>query len=108
MKLGQKLRQLRKRKNLSAEQLSQLSKVNQMQIWFYENGTRTPTLENLLKIAKALNISLMEFQKTPAKTAHHSKGRKKRNNASPDNSGSETEGITATEEHPISQTSQAG
>ncbi len=50
---GNRLKELRKNKNITQEELGNIIGVTKASICCYERGTRTPTLENL--------IDLMEF-----------------------------------------------
>lgn len=58
MKIGNKLKELRKQKKLTQEELAKKSELSKNAIWNYENGKRTPSYENLQKICNALQISL--------------------------------------------------
>ncbi|MCR4736306.1 MAG: helix-turn-helix domain-containing protein [Treponema sp.] len=52
-----RLRQEREKANLSQMELSLESGVSQNMITYIENGKRTPTVNTLLKLCNALNIS---------------------------------------------------
>lgn len=59
MTLGENLRFLRKRKNLTQKELAELSGVSCNSIINYENGRRTdPPVSILMKIANALEVTL--------------------------------------------------
>lgn len=59
MTLGENLRFLRKRKNLTQKELAELSGVSCNSIINYENGRRTdPPISQVLKIANALEVDL--------------------------------------------------
>ncbi len=55
---GKRLRELRKEKGLTQEQLGDLVGVTKVSICCYENGTRTPTLETLVDLADVLNTRI--------------------------------------------------
>lgn len=54
---GERLRQLRKQKNLTQKQLAALIGVKNSIISFYEVGERMPSPEMVVKLASALNVS---------------------------------------------------
>jgi transcriptional regulator with XRE-family HTH domain len=56
-----KLRSVRKRKCLSQTQLSEISGVHRTLISRYEFGLVSPTVENLQKLAAALNCTVDEL-----------------------------------------------
>lgn len=57
-KLGEKIRKLRKDKNLTQEKLAELAKVDPKTIIEIEGGKRkNPTLKTINKIARSLNSS---------------------------------------------------
>lgn len=55
---GQKLKQIRKSKNLTQEKLAELSDVNEKHISKIETGVYFPTYITLTKILKALDLSI--------------------------------------------------
>lgn len=57
VEFGNKLRQLRKEKNLSQKQLATLIGVQNSIISFYELGDRTPSPDVIKKLAVALHVS---------------------------------------------------
>lgn len=59
--LGNKIKYLRKQKNISQEYLSELLDMNPRQIVRIENGESFPTAENLEKIANAFEIPVQEL-----------------------------------------------
>ncbi len=63
MNIGQKIKNIRKERGLSQEQLAKLCGLNRNSIYNYENGRRSPKSEDLIKIANALDISLNELTK---------------------------------------------
>lgn len=55
------VREIREKKGLSQEQLSRLSGVSASHIGYIENGEREPTISVLCRLAKALNVSILEL-----------------------------------------------
>ena len=56
--LGEKIRELRKAKELTLERLAEKTDSSKGYIWELENrGTRKPSAEKLLKIAEALGVT---------------------------------------------------
>lgn len=55
------VREIREKKRLSQEQLSRMCGVSASHIGYIENGEREPTVSVLCKIAKALNVSILEL-----------------------------------------------
>ncbi len=62
-KFGNKLKELRKQKNLSQEKLAFKSGLHRTYISDIERGARNLSLVNIEKIAKALGISIIELFK---------------------------------------------
>ncbi|UWF30049.1 helix-turn-helix domain-containing protein [Lactiplantibacillus plantarum] len=58
MILGFHIRELRKSKNLNQEQLGKILNVSKASISGYENETREPDKESLIKLAKYFNVTL--------------------------------------------------
>lgn len=56
-----KIRKYRKIKNLSIDQLSQLCDIHASTLKKYENGSRNPKPDQLLKISSALGVSINAF-----------------------------------------------
>ena len=59
--LGKKLRSLRKEKGLTLEELKEISGISMTTLGYFENGSRTPTVQNLHKIANALGYDYNEL-----------------------------------------------
>lgn len=61
MSVGEKIKQLRKRENMTQKELAQRTGFAEITIRQYENHNRTPKLETLIKIADALNVPVYEL-----------------------------------------------
>ena len=59
--VGQKIRELRKEKDLTQEGLSLITDLDRTYIASVEVGNRNISIKNLEKIARALDISLSDF-----------------------------------------------
>lgn len=59
--IGHKLQRIRKDKGLSIYQLESLSKVNKSTISRIESNENSPTVETLLKLCDALEISIIDL-----------------------------------------------
>jgi len=59
--LGNRIRQLRHEKNISQEELADKCGLHRTYIGGIERGERNPSLDNLGKISKALEIRLFEL-----------------------------------------------
>lgn len=53
---GQRLRQLRESRGLTGNALAQLAGMKQQTVWRLETGERTPSLESLRALARALGV----------------------------------------------------
>ena len=60
-KLGLKIKELRKRKGLTQEELAELIQMEQNSISVMESGRNFTTLGTLEKIAKVLDVNLSDF-----------------------------------------------
>lgn len=60
-RLGQRIKELRKERKMSQEDLAFNVGVDRSYMGFVERGERNPTFDKLVKIANALKISLSEF-----------------------------------------------
>lgn len=58
---GEVLRQLRRERGLSQEQLAEASSCHRTYISFLERGLRSPTLASLLQLSLALNVPAAEM-----------------------------------------------
>lgn len=61
VKFGQRVREIRKEKNLSQEELSFKADLHRTYIGMIERAEKNITLINIEKIAKALNVNLKEL-----------------------------------------------
>lgn len=61
IKFGQRVRMLRKSKNLSQEQLAELTGFHRNYIGMIERGERNPALVNIEVFANAFEISLIDL-----------------------------------------------
>lgn len=64
--IGQRIKKLREIRGYTQKQLAQKAQVHEMTIQFYEYGTRKPKVEQLEKLAVALDIDIAFLQ--PSKT----------------------------------------
>ncbi|KYH28901.1 anaerobic benzoate catabolism transcriptional regulator [Clostridium tepidiprofundi DSM 19306] len=58
MNIGEKIKELRIKKGMTQEELAVECKLSKNAIWNYENNKRTPGIQNLEKISKALGVPL--------------------------------------------------
>jgi len=58
MKIGDKIKNLRKENKMTQEQLARKCNLSKNAIWNYENHRRAPTLNVVNKIAEALNVDI--------------------------------------------------
>lgn len=58
MLLAKRIKELRKEKDLTQEDLGKLINVTKVSICCYENGTRIPTLETMVALADIFEVSL--------------------------------------------------
>jgi transcriptional regulator with XRE-family HTH domain len=75
MSLGNKIKELRKEKNLSQDEFSEIVKIDGRQISRYENDKISPSLDILIKIVESLNVSIDyllfdDIPKRPLKTKY--------------------------------------
>lgn len=60
-KFGKRLAEIRKQKGITQEQLAVLIDVHRTYIGFIEQGKRNPSIGNINKISKVLNVSLSDL-----------------------------------------------
>ena len=58
---GQRVQELRKKQNLSQEQLADMSGVHRTYIGMVERAEKNITLRNIKKIAKALDVNIKDL-----------------------------------------------
>lgn len=61
LELGNNIKYLRRRKNMTQEQLGNLLQVTKVSICCYENGARVPSLDTLIKLADIFEVGLDEL-----------------------------------------------
>jgi transcriptional regulator with XRE-family HTH domain len=59
--LGARIRELRKNRNLTQEQLSEMVGINPKYVSSIERGKENPTLDTCIKIAESLEVSIGEL-----------------------------------------------
>ena len=59
--LGAKIRYIRKTKNIAQEKLSEMAEISPRQMVRIEMGQSFPTIDNLEKIASALEVSIQSL-----------------------------------------------
>lgn len=59
--IGIRIRETRKQKGLSEQELAEFSNLSTVYISYIENARRKPSLESLIKISNALEITLDEL-----------------------------------------------
>lgn len=63
-RLGNRIKELRKEKNMTQEDLAFKVSVDRSYMGFVERGEKNPTLDKLIKIAQSLSVSLSELFKS--------------------------------------------
>ena len=58
MILGKRIKEQRKKMNLTQKQLGEIINVTKVSICCYEKGTRTPTLETLKVLSETFNVDI--------------------------------------------------
>lgn len=58
IELGMRVRQARKKQNVTQEQLGELCELSAAHIGHIERGTRIPSIDTLFRIAQALDVSM--------------------------------------------------
>ena len=61
MLLGKRVKEFRIQKNLTQEELGRLINITKVSICCYKNGTRIPSLETIVALANAFEVSLDDF-----------------------------------------------
>lgn len=61
IRFGKKVREERKKRGLSQEEFADRANVHRTYIGMIERGEKNITLENIEKVAKALNLKLSDF-----------------------------------------------
>lgn len=61
MEVGKRIKELRKQKKWSQEELAERAGISQSALSAIERGAKQPTVETLNSICNALNISLADF-----------------------------------------------
>ena len=56
--VGKRLKEIRMKRGMSQQKLGDLIGVTKVSICGYENGTRVPTIDNLIKLSDALNVTV--------------------------------------------------
>lgn len=59
--ISDNIRNLRKKKSLTQERLAELANINTTYLGKIERGESSPTIDTLAKIAKALDMSLLDL-----------------------------------------------
>lgn len=57
--LGSRIKQKRKERHMTQQQLADMINVTKVSICCYENGTRSPELANLIGLAESLEVDFM-------------------------------------------------
>jgi len=60
-KFGAKVRELRKKRGLTQEKLSELAGVDYSYLNLIESGRRNPSLKRIVKLSRALKVTLPEL-----------------------------------------------
>jgi transcriptional regulator with XRE-family HTH domain len=61
MLFGKALRELRKERGISQETLAEAAHLHRNMVNFLENGHRNPSLDTIVKLAKALRVEPAKF-----------------------------------------------
>ena len=75
-KLGNKIYELRKKKNLTQEDLALLLDISDKSVSKWENGSSKPTIENLKKLSNIFEITLDELIEIEEKADNQKKSSK--------------------------------
>lgn len=63
IKFGQRVRELRTERNLTQQQLAEISGLHKNYVGMVERGERNPSLVNIEVFAKSFDISISELMK---------------------------------------------
>lgn len=63
-KFGLRVKKIREEACLSQDELSELARIHRTYLSGIENGSRNPTLEVLIRLSSALNLSLSDLLET--------------------------------------------
>ena len=63
MAVGERISELRKRKEISQEKLAEMVGVSRQAVTKWENGNANPDTENLIRLAEIFGVSLDELCK---------------------------------------------
>lgn len=61
MSFSENLYKIRRKKKLSQKKLAELANVSQASVNYWEKGQRTPSMEAIEKLAKALEVPILEL-----------------------------------------------
>ncbi|KHF82549.1 DNA-binding protein [Vibrio vulnificus] len=61
MVVGKKIKEIRKKKALTIQELAEVSGVSEGHISRLENGLKSPTISTLEKLANALDVPIVYF-----------------------------------------------
>ena len=61
MIIGNKIKEIRKKQGLTQKELANLTGLSEISIRKYENNNRKPKIENIKKIANALNVDVFDI-----------------------------------------------
>lgn len=71
MSIGTNIKKIRTDKKITRKELAEKIEVSEPTISRYENGKREPNIETLNKIARALNVSILELIGSTPLTKEH-------------------------------------
>lgn len=60
-KLGQKIREIRKRRNMSIQDLAERLDVSKQMISYWESGSKGIRTQRLIKLASILGVKMVDF-----------------------------------------------
>ncbi|EHA1126825.1 helix-turn-helix transcriptional regulator [Vibrio navarrensis] len=59
--VGKKIKEIRKKKSLTIQELAEISGVSEGHVSRLENGLKSPTISTLEKLANALDVPIVYF-----------------------------------------------